>query len=271
MKDRTEIENDPGAERAARARLLVGGVAAVLVLGLVAWLVWGRPTDSTEVRADAVSSTSRPTTTTTRPAPTTTASTTTSTTTTAPPTTTTAPPTTTTAPPTTTTTAPPTTTAPAVATTGGYCVGDSVMLGAGPEGHGALGMCSTVDAVVARQMSEGPGLAAQAAAAAPPFVVFHLGTNGDMSSGALDAVLGELADVPRVVLVTIQLQGSRAWEGPNNEVIRGAAARWPNVVIADWDAASEGQGGLLADDYGHTTSSGAALYGQTITQALQTP
>ncbi len=258
-----------------RTRLVLGSAIGVVLVVLVAWLAWARPTDSDEVRAEEAPSTTAPTTTsapstTTRPQTTSTATTTTE----APTTTTTEPPTTTTTtePPTTTTTEPPTTTTePPRPTSGGYCIGDSVMLGAGPGGHQALGLCGTVDAVVARQMSEGPGLAAAAAAANPPFVVFHLGTNGTASTGLIDAVMAELAQVPRVVIVTIQLMGSRSWEGPNNDVLRAAPSRWPNAVVADWDAASEGQSGLLADDYGHTTSAGAQLYAATIAEAVARP
>lgn len=154
------------------------------------------------------------------------------------------------------------------ATSGGYCIGDSVMVRAGPEHFDLLPMCGTVDAVVSRQMSDAPGVAATAAASGAPFVVIHLGTNGTIGQGDLDATLSALSDVPRVVLVTDQLGGGRSWEEPNNALLRAAPGRFGNVVVADWDAASEGQPALLADEYGHPTDTGAQVYARVIAEAL---
>jgi hypothetical protein len=61
-------------------------------------------------------------------------------------------------------------------------------------------------------------------------VVVHLGTNGPISDSSLDAVLGPLAAVPRVVLVTIR--ADRSWTADNNELLRSRAGA--NVVVADW-------------------------------------
>lgn len=177
-------------------------------------------------------------------------------------------PSTTTPSTTTSTTTTTTTTSPPPPPSGGHCIGDSVMLGAGPAGHDALPACAVVDAAVSRQASTLPELASIAAAAHPPFVVIHLGTNGTISPGDLDAALASLTDIDRVVIVTVQLAGSRSWEEPNNELLRAAPERHPNTVLADWDAMSEGVGGLLADDFGHLTAVGAAHYALVIAGAL---
>lgn len=176
----------------------------------------------------------------------------------------------TTAPSTTTstTTTTTTTTSPPPPPSGGHCIGDSVMLGAGPAGHNALPACAVVDAAVSRQASTLPELASIAAAAHPPFVVIHLGTNGTISPSDLDAALASLADIDRVVIVTVQLAGSRSWEEPNNELLRAAPARFPNSTLADWDAVSEGVEGLLADEFGHLTAVGAAHYALVIAAAI---
>lgn len=191
-------------------------------------------------------------------------------------TTSTAPTTTTTVSPTTTSTAPPpppTTAAPAAPPPppapelgGALCIGDSVMLGASPQYLNVLGMCGSVDAEQSRQFSS-----ARAAVAAhapyPAAVVIHLGNNGTVDRGDVDAVLTELARVPRVVLVTVQLRGTRSWEGQANGEIRAAADRFPNVAVADWKAASDGHPEYTRDDGIHLAPAGGGPYAATIAAA----
>jgi hypothetical protein len=107
------------------------------------------------------------------------------------------------------------------------------MLGASPEYQNTLSMCGVVDATVSRQMSDGPGTIT-AHAPYPPTVIVHLGANGTVDAGDIDAMLGALQGVPTVVLATVQLNGGRSWEGQANGEIVAAAGRWPQVRIADW-------------------------------------
>ena len=146
------------------------------------------------------------------------------------------------------------------------CIGDSVMLGASPGYRGTLSMCGAVDAAEGRQFAAGPGLVA--GRPLPTTVVVHLGTNGTISPSDLDAVLGRLAGVPRVVLVTVQVSGRRPWEGPDNALIRTAPDHHPNVAVADWKAASDGHRDWLGADGIHLTAAGAAGYAATIAAAL---
>jgi hypothetical protein len=146
------------------------------------------------------------------------------------------------------------------------CIGDSVMLGASPGYRGTLSMCGAVDAAESRQFAAGPGLVA--GRPLPTTVVVHLGTNGTISPSDLDAVLGRLAGVPRVVLVTVQVSGRRPWEGPDNALIRTAPDHHPNVAVADWKAASDGHRDWLGADGIHLTAAGAAGYAATIAAAL---
>jgi hypothetical protein len=179
-------------------------------------------------------------------------STTTTTTTTLPP-----PPTTTTAPP-----APPP--PPGPPPEAALCVGDSVMLAAST--YGVLTMCAGVDATVSRQASEGPA-AVQAHAPYPSAVVIHLGTNGTVNTGDLDAMMAALQGVPTVVLVTVQLNGLRSWEDQANGAIVAAADRWPNARLADWKAASNGHPEYFREDGFHPTLEGAQAYANVITSA----
>lgn len=164
--------------------------------------------------------------------------------------------------------APPRTSAPrASGSAAALCVRDSVMLGASARYLGTLTMCRTVDATVGRQFSAGPAAVA-AHRLLPGAVVVDLGTNGTISPGDLEALLRELAAVPRVVLVTVQTGGSRSWEGPDNALIRAAPAGHPNVRIADWKAASDGHPGWVRGDGIHLSVAGGAGYAATIAAAL---
>jgi hypothetical protein len=155
---------------------------------------------------------------------------------------------------------------------GALCIGDSVMLGAGPQYSNTLSMCAVVDATVSRQFSAG---ASAAAVYGPPFpatVVVGLGNNGTATSAQVDQLMAVLASVPRVVLVTNQLNGTRSWEAGNNEVIRAAAARYPGrVAVADWKAASEGHPEYFAADRIHLRPVGAQAYAATIAAAGTPP
>lgn len=221
--------------------------------------------------ADDAASVASPTTqapTTTSASTTTSTTTTSTTTTTAPPTTTTAPPTTTTAPPPppTTTTAPPPPPPPPPRPDPSQvlCVGDSVMLGAGPQYADALPSCGIVDAAESRQLSSAPEVLAQHLGPGIERVVLHLGTNGEISPGTADAVLGSLAAVPKVLVVNVQLNGSRPWEGPVNQVLADAVARHPNAVLVDWKAASDGHPEYFSGDGIHMAAAGAQVYGFVI-------
>ncbi|HEY3142464.1 MAG TPA: hypothetical protein VGJ86_15100 [Acidimicrobiales bacterium] len=192
----------------------------------------------------------------------------TSTTTTVPSTTTEAPTTVPpTLPPTTETTLPPATEPPPppTPTSGALCIGDSVMLGASNQYYGTLSMCDVVDAEVGRPMSAGAGVLSRHLPA-PGLVVIHLGTNGNTSASEIDAMLSQIADVPRVLLVNVQVNGTRSWESGVNAELAAAAERWPNVRLVDWKAASDGIGGYFRDGI-HITSSGAEAYANAIAAA----
>lgn len=146
------------------------------------------------------------------------------------------------------------------------CIGDSVMLGASPQFHDTLAMCGTVDASVSRAWASAPS--AVEGRDLPDRVVVHLGTNGSTDAAEIDAVLAHLAEVPRVVLVNVQTNGSRRWEAPVNAEIAAALARWPNVRLADWYGASAGRPELFRGDAIHPSRAGAVAYAGVIAAQL---
>ena len=252
MSDTPEhvARRDPPSRR--RGRLLRAAlVAALVVVVVVAGVILADDGDGDD--AAATGPTSTPTTertTTTRPP-----STTSTTTTAAPPA----------APTTAAPAAPPPASPPAAGTA--LCIGDSVMLGASPQYLNTLSMCGTVDAEQSRQFSGAPAAVA-AHAPYPEAVVVHLGNNGTVDRGDVDRVMSQLDGVRRVVFVTIQLRGTRSWEGQANGEIRAAADRYPNVAIADWKAASEGRPDYTRSDGIHMSPAGGPVYAATIAAAL---
>ena len=168
----------------------------------------------------------------------------------------------TTTPPTTppTTVATPVEEAPASARVRQLAIGDSVMLGAA----GVLADRGwAVNAEVSRQMIDTVPFMQQLdeGGVFGDIVVIHLGTNGPISAASLDGVLAPVADVPRVVLVTVF--ADRNWAAANNDLIRSRAGG--NVVVVDWAAlAPQCPGDCFEDDAIHLRPDGRRYYADLI-------
>jgi hypothetical protein len=267
-----------------RPRVLVLVAMALAVLGCAAAVV--RAADDRARVATA---------TTTAPTTATTSTTTTTTTTTAPPATTetTAPSTTAARPVTPSTDAPPETAAepppalaapapvvPAPAPGDGSSVlmiGDSVMVGATPYLVALPGWSVTVDATVSRQFGypySGTGVQAVHAHADDGTlgarVVIHLGTNGRIRQDDFDEVMAVLANVPRVVFVTVRIPAYPDIEAENNELLFTNVARYPNMVVADWHGLAAAHPSWFDNDPQgvHPTAEGQQAYADLIGSKL---
>ena len=100
-------------------------------------------------------------------------------------------------------------------------------------------------------------------------VVIQTGTNGVVNEADLRALLDELQDRRRVVLVTTA--GSESWQLSSNELIRGVAGDYPNVRVADWASTMQGRGDLVVYDGVHLSDAGKPVYVQLLAQALTSP
>ncbi len=161
---------------------------------------------------------------------------------------------------TTTTTAPPVPIAQ-------LALGDSVMLGAAGE---LATRGYTVDAKESRQFSDGVDVVQQLGDAdrLGDVVVVHLGTNGDIDPDDLTAMMDALAGVPRVLLLTIDVD--RAWTEGNNNLIFSAASTYPNASVLYWaDLADSCPGDCFQSDGFHLRPDGQAYYAELIDGALQ--
>ena len=112
-------------------------------------------------------------------------------------------------------------------------VGDSVMLDyQDPLQTSIPGV--NVSASVSRQWSDGESIlqTLKADGQLGADVIVALGTNGPITDTDFDNMMAILGGASRVVFVNVHVD--RPWQDPNNAVLANGAARYPNVVIADW-------------------------------------
>jgi hypothetical protein len=137
--------------------------------------------------------------------------------------------------------------------------GDSVLLGAQyPLGQDTRHL--KLDAVEGRQAYDVlDDIAAQShAGTLEPDVLIHIGDNGIIDPSQLKSTL-QLLQNKRVVMMTVRVP--REWQDSNNQIIRAAAAQFPNVTLVDWYALSANhQGSWLYSDGIHLTPDGAIGY-----------
>jgi peptidoglycan/LPS O-acetylase OafA/YrhL len=146
-------------------------------------------------------------------------------------------------------------------------VGDSVMLDAakalqlvcpGTEVYAVVGwQAKSVFAEIA---------ALRAAAHLGTDVVIETGTNGIVSSKELDAVLTELGDRQKVVVVNNHM--ARPWEPPNNAMFPAVVKAHPNAVLVNWDIAANTHPTWLTADGVHLKMAGRAPYAALVKTAL---
>jgi len=112
-------------------------------------------------------------------------------------------------------------------------VGDSVMLDYQTPLQAAVPGIS-VDAAVSRQWDTGISILEQLKAQGQlgAKVVVALSTNGPITDADFDQMMSVLSGASRVVFVNDHVD--QPWQDPNNAVLAAGAARYHNVVIADW-------------------------------------
>jgi hypothetical protein len=91
-----------------------------------------------------------------------------------------------------------------------------------------------VDAAVSRQWTDGESIlqTMKAYGLLGADVIVGLGTNGPITNADFDDMMSILGGASRVVFVNVHVD--RPWQDLNNAVLAYGAARYPNVVVADW-------------------------------------
>ena len=90
-------------------------------------------------------------------------------------------------------------------------------------------------------------------------VVIHLGTNGTTKAGIFDRLMKPLAEVDRVIVLTVRVP-TREYEKINNDIIYALQGRYPNVEILDWYTISKDHPEWFAKDKVHPNDAGQDRY-----------
>lgn len=145
-------------------------------------------------------------------------------------------------------------------------IGDSVMLGA--KHYFLRGLPGAwIDAQVGRQGRDALRIVRRLRAQdrLPSTVLIHLGTNGYLPESLFRALVTELADRERVILVNVQ--ASRRWIADNNSLLAELGRSQPNVVLVDWATLSEAHPEYFVADGIHLSAAGIRAYVGAIRQA----
>ncbi|MGH9156148.1 MAG: acyltransferase family protein [Acidimicrobiales bacterium] len=161
----------------------------------------------------------------------------------------------------------------AVAPPGGAvsAIGDSVMISAAGALQSRLGPSVFIDARNSRQFAEGVVLARRMREEQrlAPVVIVHLGNNGPVRPADIDALMRELAGVPRVILVNVRVEAP--WRDSVNETFANAANRYPAITLVDWNRSSDDHRAWFQADGTHfrtTSGPGANAYADLIVGAV---
>jgi peptidoglycan/LPS O-acetylase OafA/YrhL len=173
-------------------------------------------------------------------------------------------------PPTTAAPAPPTppTTPPPIPV---ITIGDSVMVGAAPALQARLGSGGFIDAHIGRQFEDGVRVAEfyRVRGRLGRAVVVHLGDNGAITPGQIDALIAQLAGVPNVLFVNVRV--TKPWQDEVNQTLADGVARHPGVKLVDWFNFSAPHGEWFASDRTHLNETGAAAFADLIVSSIPPP
>jgi hypothetical protein len=154
-------------------------------------------------------------------------------------------------------------------------IGDSVMVGAVEALQQEIPNLGLLNAQGSRQPQAAIDLLKQwqTAGYLGDAVVVHIGNNGPFSPEQFDEMMGALAGVPKVLIVTLTVPPGV--EDPvaasNNTILIEGAQRYPNTVVVDWHAASANHPEYFGGDNTHLSLQGAQAYAELIASHLDQP
>ncbi|MGH9091473.1 MAG: acyltransferase family protein [Acidimicrobiales bacterium] len=163
-----------------------------------------------------------------------------------------------------------TTAAPPPAGQGVTAIGDSIMIDAAPYLQQMLPGI-VIDAKVGQHLTQVQATVGSLLAAGDigTRLVLELGTNGPYTTTQLDALLGSLPPMKKVVLVNTRVP--KTWQTEVNATIAAVAQSRPNVTLVNWYADSASTPQYFYTDGVHLNPQGAQYYASLIVQALDAP
>ena len=151
-------------------------------------------------------------------------------------------------------------------TTGLWVTGDSVILGIRSKLE-AKQHISLVNARVGRQAPELLAVMRVDQTSVPESpVVFNLGNNNALSESTVVEIFEILKNQPQTIVVNTAVP--RSWKDANNAIISSVAARYPNVIVIDWNKISTGRPELFAPDGVHLSPAGSDVYVDLVVSVL---
>ena len=151
-------------------------------------------------------------------------------------------------------------------TTGLWVTGDSVILGIRSKLE-AKQHISLVNARVGRQAPELLAVMRVDQISVPESpVVFNLGNNNALSESTVVEIFEILKNQPQIIVVNTAVP--RSWKDANNAIISSVAARYPNVIVIDWNKISTGRPELFAPDGVHLSPAGSDVYVDLVVSVL---
>ena len=151
-------------------------------------------------------------------------------------------------------------------TTGLWVTGDSVILGIRSKLE-AKQHISLVNARVGRQAPELLAVMRVDQTSVPESpVVFNLGNNNALSELTVVEIFEILKNQPQIIVVNTAVP--RSWKDANNAIISSVAARYPNVIVIDWNKISTGRPELFAPDGVHLSPAGSDVYVDLVVSVL---
>jgi len=151
-------------------------------------------------------------------------------------------------------------------TTGLWVTGDSVILGIRSKLE-AKQHISLVNARVGRQAPELLAVMRVDQTSVPESpVVFNLGNNNALAESTVVEIFETLKNQPQIIVVNTAVP--RSWKDANNAIISSVAARYPNVILIDWNKISSGRPELFAPDGVHLSPAGSDVYVDLVVSVL---
>ena len=165
------------------------------------------------------------------------------------------------------TTTPPTTAAPPGPAPAVTAIGDSVMKGAEAALREKIPNIA-VDAAISRQFGTAIDLirALKDSGQLGPVVVIHLGTNGRITDGHMDALKELLADRQRVIFLNVKVP--RSWEAGDNDVLQRKIPEFGNAVLINWNGEGSLHPEYFYEDQIHVNGTGMIRYAELVASQI---
>ncbi|GEA76132.1 acyltransferase [Latilactobacillus sakei] len=147
-------------------------------------------------------------------------------------------------------------------------IGDSVLLDAGKTLQ-TLFPNMLVDASVGRQLNKSTPVVDSYAqkGALSDTVLISLGTNGSFTQAQLDEFMAAIGSQRKVFWLNAYVP-TRPWQNDVNQMLKGAAKKYPNLTIINWYDQARKHGDWFYDDQVHPNPVGVKEYAAIVTKAL---